>query len=262
MLNLFVLNIKTLLRYRELIGSLVGKELKARYRGSALGMLWTFLNPLLLLTVYALVFSVYMRVEMENYAVFMFAGLLPWIWFSTSLLDGVNSVVSSGDLITKSMFPAEILPMVKIVANLVNYVLSLPLLLFFMFVYNIPMTLQMVWLPIIMIAQLTLIVGLVYLFAAVNVKFRDTQHVLNSALVLWFFISPILYPATQVPEEYRFTFLLNPIAPLVIGYQNIFVHGTPPDLTAIGAVFGVGLFVTIFSVAWFERNKETFAEEI
>ncbi|MBF0170224.1 MAG: ABC transporter permease [Nitrospinae bacterium] len=262
MLKLFILNVQTLLRYRELIGSLVGKELKARYRGSALGMLWTFLNPLLLLTVYALVFSVYMRVEMENYAVFMFAGLLPWIWFSTSLLDGVNSVVSSGDLITKSMFPAEILPMVKIVANLANYVFSLPLLIFFMFVYGIPLTAQVVWLPVLMVAQLTLTVGLVYFFAAMNVRFRDTQHVLGSALTLWFFVSPILYPASQVPEEYRFTFLLNPMAPMVMGYQNIFVHGTPPDFLAVGGVFLGGLIVSLFSVAWFERNKETFAEEI
>jgi ABC-type polysaccharide/polyol phosphate export permease len=262
MFTLFLENVKTVVRYRELIGSLVGKELKARYRGSALGMLWTFLNPLLLLTVYALVFSVYMRVEMENYAVFMFAGLLPWIWFSTSLLDGVNSVVSSGDLITKSMFPAEILPMIKIVANLVNYVLSLPLLFFFLVVYGVPITGQLIWLPLVMTAQTLLTVGLVYLFSAINVRFRDTQHVLGNGLTLWFFISPILYPAAQVPEEYRFTFLLNPMAPLVMAYQDIFVHGVAPNMTAVAWVGAVGAVVSLFSIALFERSKETFAEEI
>jgi len=125
-------NFSVFYKYRELIVSLVSKELKSRYRGSVLGMLWTFLNPLLLLLVYAVVFSVYMRIEMENYSVFMFSGLLPWVWFSSSLIEGSNSIAASGNLITKSMFPAEILPVIKVLSNLFNYIFSLPLLLAFM----------------------------------------------------------------------------------------------------------------------------------
>lgn len=252
----------TIYRHRELIANLVGKELKSRYRGSTLGMLWTFLNPLLLLLVYALVFTVYMRIAMENYAVFVFVGLLPWIWFSTSLLEGVNAVVASGDLITKSMFPAEILPMVRVISNLVNFILSLPLLFIFMIIYGVPITSAIFWLPLIVFAQLLFITGLVYLFSAINVRFRDTQHILNNFLVLWFFLCPIIYPVSQVPEAYRFTFYLNPAAIITIGYHDIFINGSRPDLLPIAGVAGLGVVIILIGVRLFERLKDTFAEEI
>ena len=255
-------NVSTLIKYRELISSLVSKELKARYRGSVLGLAWTFLSPLLLLLVYALVFSVYVRIEMENYAVFMFAGLLPWIWFSSSMMDGVNSVTTSSNLITKSMFPAEILPMVKIVSNLFNYIFSLPLLFIFMIGYSVPFKGTILWLPVIMLAQFAFTTGLVYFFSAINVRFRDVQHILNNFLTLWFFICPILYPVSQTPEKLWFTFYLNPMAVLTMGYQDIFIHGVTPDLFNISMILVVGLLCTLLGFSQFDREKETFAEEI
>ena len=262
MLKIFQEHIDTLYKYRELIANLVGKDLKARYRGSAMGMMWTFLNPLLLLLVYALVFSVYMRVQVQNYAVFVFSGLLPWIWFSSSLLDWVNSITASGALITKSMFPAEILPMVKVIANMVNYLFSLPLLLIFMVVYGVPITLSVMWLPLIAFAQLLFTIGLVYVFSALNVRFRDVQHILNNFLVLWFFLCPIIYPISQTPEKWRFTFYLNPMATLSIAYQDIFVSGKTPNLVMLLALLVVGLAITLFGFSQFDRYKESFAEEI
>lgn len=261
-LKTFQDHLETLFKYRELIANLVAKELKARYRGSALGMLWTFLNPLLLLLVYALVFSVYMRVDLENYAVFVFAGLLPWIWFSTSLLEGVNSITSSGALITKSMFPAEVLPMVKVIANMINYFLSLPLLFIFIFLYGVPVTSSVLWLPVVALAQLLFTTGLVYLFSALNVRFRDIQHILNNLLVLWFFLCPIIYPVSQTPESFRFTFYLNPMAALAISYQDIFIWGRPPNFLIIMSLLAVGFVITLFGLREFDRFKETFAEEI
>ncbi|HSO73180.1 MAG TPA: ABC transporter permease, partial [Thermodesulfobacteriota bacterium] len=118
-------------RYRSLVSSLILRELKARYRGSVLGFLWTFLNPLLLLGVYALVFNVYFRIQMEHYAGFMFTGLLPWIWFSSSLIEGTNAITSGGSLITKVLFPGQLLPLVKVGSNLMNFLLSLPILFVF-----------------------------------------------------------------------------------------------------------------------------------
>lgn len=249
-------------RHRELVANLVAKELKARYRGSTLGMLWTFLNPLLLLLVYAIVFSVYMRVQMENYAVFVFAGLLPWIWFSSSLMEGVNSITSSGPLITKSMFPAEILPMVKIISNMFNYLFSLPLLFIFMAIYGVPLTLHILWMPFIAAAQLLFTIGLVYMAAAVNVRFRDVQHILGNLLVLWFFLCPIIYPISQTPEKWRFTFYLNPMAALILSYQDIFIHGRAPSLFILAALVAVGAAITLVGFRQFDLYKESFAEEI
>jgi ABC-type polysaccharide/polyol phosphate export permease len=253
---------ETIYRHRELIANLVGKELKSRYRGSALGMLWTFLNPLLLLLVYALVFSVYMRVDMENYAVYMFTGLLPWIWFASSLNEGVNAVVASGDLLTKSMFPAEVLPMVRVIANLANYIFSLPLLFLFMLIYGVPFTPAILLAPVVMGAQLIFTIGLVYFFAAVNVRYRDMQHILGNFVTLWFFLCPIIYPVTQAPEQWRFTFYLNPAAVITMGYHDVFLYGKAPDFLMIGIVAAAGMGITLVGVWLFERLKDTFAEEI
>lgn len=262
MFRSFFENFSIIYRYRELIVSLVGKELKARYRGSSIGVMWTFLNPLLLMLVYALVFSVYMRIEMENYSVFMFAGLLPWIWFSSSIMDGVNSITSAGNLITKSLFPAEILPMVKILSNLCNYIFSLPLLFFFMLWFQVNFSLAIIWLPLIMLAQLLFTTGLVYFFSSLNVRYRDIQHILGNLLTLWFFMCPIIYPVPMIPQNLQFTYYLNPMAVLTVGYQDIFIHSKAPDLVSTLIIIGVGLVCMLVGFRQFERNKETFAEEV
>jgi ABC-type polysaccharide/polyol phosphate export permease len=262
MIKYFTENATSLYKRRELISTLVSKELKARYRGSLLGIVWTFLNPLLLLLVYSLVFSVYMRVQMENYALFVFTGLLPWIWFSSSLGDGASSVVGSGSLITKSMFPAEVLPMVKILSNLMNYIFSLPLILIFMLAYGVPLRPSMLWLPVVMAVQLLLTLGLVYFLSALNVRFRDTQHVLGNLLTLWFFLTPILYSANNAPADYRHLLYLNPMTVLAVSYQDIFLYGKAPDITALLALGLFGVLVSLIGFRQFEIGKDMFAEEI
>ena len=262
MIKQFVDNMASLYRRRELISTLVAKELKARYRGSLLGMVWTFLNPLLLLLVYSLVFSVYMRVQMENYALFVFTGLLPWIWFTSSLSDGATAVVSSGSLITKSMFPAEVLPMVKILSNLMNYIFSLPLLFIFMAAYGVPLHLSILWLPVVMAAQLVMTLGMVYFLSALNVRFRDTQHVLGNLLTLWFFLTPVLYSIKNAPEDYRHLLFLNPMTVLAVSYQDIFIYGKAPNITYLLALGLTGVVVTLIGFRQFEIGKDMFAEEI
>lgn len=195
--------------HRALVSALAARELKGRYRGSALGFLWTFLNPLLLLCVYALVFSVYFRVQMENYAVFMFTGLLPWVYFSSALNEGAGAITDGGSLVTKVLFPQQVLPCVKVVSNLANFVLSLPILAIFMLASGVPLTIHLVAFVIVVAVHTIFTMGLVLLLSALNVFLRDTRHILNNLLTLWFFLTPILYPVTQVPENYRFMIYLN-----------------------------------------------------
>ncbi len=149
-----------LYRYRALIGTLVLRELRARYRGSFLGFLWSFLNPLLLMLVYALVFSIYLRVPMEGYAVFLFSGLLPWLWFSSSLAHASGVIVASGALVKRILFPAEVLPLVSVLANLINMLLSLPLLLVFLLAFGIQLHAVLLFLPLLVVLQLLLTTGL------------------------------------------------------------------------------------------------------
>jgi ABC-type polysaccharide/polyol phosphate export permease len=262
MIKHFTENAASLYKRRELIATLVSKELKARYRGSVLGIIWTFLNPLLLLLVYSLVFSVYMRVQMENYALFVFTGLLPWIWFTSSLSEGASAVVSSGSLITKSMFPAEVLPMVKILSNLMNYVFSLPLIFLFMVVYGVPLRPSVLWLPVVMAIQLVFTLGLVYFLSALNVRFRDTQHVLGNLLTLWFFLTPVLYSINNAPAGYRHLLYFNPMTVLAVSYQDIFLYGKAPNITYLLTLALASVVVTLIGFRQFEMGKDMFAEEI
>lgn len=246
--------------YRTLIGSLVQRQLAARYRGSVLGFLWTFLNPLLLILIYCLVFTVFVRFEMKNYGAFVFAGLLPWIWWSTSLLEGANSILASGHLITKAMFPPEVLPAVSLLATTVNFLLSLPILLATLLFLHVPLTLALLALPFVIAVQFILSAGLIFLFSALNVQFRDLQHLLANALSLLFFVTPVLYPHTNVPERYRILTQLNPMATIVRAYQDIFYHGTFPSGGALLLVLLLGIGLLFFGAWRFRSDREMLAE--
>jgi ABC-type polysaccharide/polyol phosphate export permease len=251
-----------LLRYRSLINSLVGRELKARYRGSWLGFFWTFLNPLLLLAVYALVFNVYLRIRMEHYAGFVFAGLLPWIWFASSLQEGATSITAGGSLVTKVIFPSQVLPLVRIFSNLINYLLGLPILFGFLWIMGVFQGWPLLWLPLILLIHLLFINGLVLMLATVNVFFRDIQHILANLLTLWFFLTPILYPISQVPPLFQKWVLLNPMTLFALAYQDLFFYNQMPNLRHLAVLWAVSLTLQGVGLLFFETYKETFAEKI
>src|SRR6476659_1052659 len=184
-------NLKQLIRYRGLIQSLVARELKARYRGSVLGFMWSFINPLLLLAIYSFVFSIILpnaTPGVQPYGVFMFCGILPWNWFATSLTDASGSLIAGGNLIKKVLFPAEVLPFVSVLANMVHFFLGLPILIAFLFYYRRwPDGLDLFWFPVTVIVQLIFTTGLALVLSALTVHFRDIRDILSNVLTLWFF---------------------------------------------------------------------------
>jgi lipopolysaccharide transport system permease protein len=252
--------LRELARYRILVVALVGRQLKARYRGSILGFLWTVLNPLLLMAVYALVFRVYVRIDVPDYALFLLSGLLPWTFFATSLSEGVNAVVSGGTLVTKSLFPAHILPTVTVLANLVNFLLSLPVLAAFMMFYGVPFHWSLLAFPVIVVLQTVFTWGLALTLASMNVHFRDVQHILANVLALWFFLCPIVYSTDHIPESLRIVQTLNPMGVLVDAYHGIFLEGRVPPLDVLGTlVLFAGASVAVGLIV-FERFRDSFAE--
>ena len=256
-----LLNLQELYRYRSLFWALVKRHLAMRYRGSVLGFLWSFLNPLLLMLVYTLVFRYYIRFEqVENYTIFLFCGLLPWIWFTSSLSEGTSSIVSSGHLITKSLFPAHLLPCVSIATNMIHFIFSLPLLFLFMGYMHIPFNLSLLFLPVIVLLQYIFMHGLVLMLASLNVFYRDVQHLLGNVLTLLFFLSPILYPISAVPERFRFTMEWNPIAQTTLFYHQVVLDGLLPDLNALIFVFICGLLMLLSGNFVFNHYRESFAE--
>jgi lipopolysaccharide transport system permease protein len=256
-------NFRELYQYRALLWSLVQRELKARYRNSVLGFLWTFLNPMMLMLVYALIFKVYMRQDMPNYTFFMFVGLLPWIWFSTSLIGGATSISDRRDLMTKVRFPAQVLPTTVVATNLLNYLFALPLMLALGTLYGAYPTWHVVAFPLVVLVQLLFTMAVVYLVAALNVTFRDLQHIVGNFTLLFFFLTPVIYPATAIPEKYRpLVLLFNPMAALVTSYQNIFYAHSLPDFRALAFVGLLAVLMLWFSSEVFERRREDFAESI
>jgi lipopolysaccharide transport system permease protein len=247
-------------KYRSLIFALVARHIATRYRGSALGFLWSLLNPLFLMLIYTLVFKYYIRFQQDNYSLYVFCGLLPWIWMSSGLIESTNSIVASGHLITKSMFPPQILPVVSIVTNLVHFLLSLILLLIFMVIYKVPITIAVLFLPVVILLQFLFIYALGLLLASLNVKFRDVQHLLGNLLSLLFFLCPVVYPASSVPEQFRFTLEINPFAGLIVMYQQILLDGRFPDMKILGLVTVLTVLITIAATSVFRRHREHIAE--
>jgi len=261
-------NLRQLLRYRALISALVARELKARYRGSVLGFLWSFVNPLLLLLIYNFVFTKVMpgaRGEgLEPYALFLFRGLLPWTWFSSSLLDSASVLIAGGNLIRKVMFPAEVLPIVTVFAGLVHYCLGLVVLAAFFVYYGHPLiSLDLLWLPVIVLVQLLLTLGLSLLIAALTVHFRDLRDLLANLMTLWFFGTPIIYPLSRAPESARWLLNLNPFTHLAVSYQDVLFRPDPftgwRRLLAVGAV---SIVVCLAGYFVFDRLRDTLAEEV
>ncbi len=261
-------NLAKLFRFRGLIQTLVVRDLKARYRGSVLGFFWSFFNPLMLLLIYTFVFTKVMvgihPAEMEPYALFMFCGILPWTWFSSSLLESSNTLIAGGNLIKKVLFPAEVLPIVTVLANMVHFFLGLPILAAFVIYYQRPVDpLELLWFPVIVLVQLILTTGLALFLSALTVHFRDVKDLLGNLLTLWFFSTPIIYPMLTAPEDLRWWLNLNPMTHLMISYQEVLFfpgpHGHYKWLLALGALSVVVFFAGYFV---FDRLRDSFAEEV
>jgi lipopolysaccharide transport system permease protein len=257
-----VMIFRELLAYRALIQTLVIRDLKVRYRGSALGLLWTLLNPLLYMGIYALVFSVYIRIGMERYAAFLLCGLLPWIWFSSSLVSGTTSIIEGAGLIKKVFFPPQVLPTVSVIANFVNFLLSLPLLFAILLLFGVSLGWALLALPLIMAMQFALILGFTLIVSAVSVRYRDIPPILTHLLSFWFFLTPIIYPITQAPERFRALLLLNPVTPFSLAYQNTLLYNELPSGQGIAAMASIGAVALCLGVLVFRRFRWSFAEEV
>jgi ABC-type polysaccharide/polyol phosphate export permease len=261
-------NLRRLFGYRALIQSLVARDLKARYRGSVLGLLWSFLNPLLLLAIYTFVFTQVTpagpRAGFQPYALFIFCGLLPWTWFSSSLLESSTVLISGGNLIRKVLFPAEVLPIVTVLAAFVHFCLGLLIVAAAIAYFRVPVSaVDLLWLPVVIAAQLVFTLGLALIVSALTLHFRDLRDLLANLMTMWFFATPILYPMSAVNPRWHAMLNLNPFTHLAVAYQQLlFVqgpyHGGPRILTVAAG----SLVVLAIGYAVFDRLRDTLAEAV
>jgi lipopolysaccharide transport system permease protein len=255
-------NIEELYRFRALVWALTLRHIRSRYRGSVLGFVWSFLNPLFLMAVYTLVFQYYIRFETkEFYPTFLLTGLLPWLWFTGGVLDATSSISSGGNLITKAMFPPQVLPAVAVLTHFVNFLFALPVLVAFLLAVGTVPGMAMLLLPLVFMLQIFVMLGISFLLSSLNVMYRDIQHVTGNLFTLMFFVTPVLYPLDTIPEKHRQTMLvLNPMAPVSEMYRQIVLYDTLPSFWWMLWVLVVGLILFAVGNLVFNRYREQFAE--
>lgn len=252
----------SLWRFRAAIQVLIARELKVRYRGAALGFLWSFANPLIFMSVYVLVFSVYLRIDVERYPAFVLCGLLPWTWFAASLTEASRSIIDNRALVKKVALPSAIFPLVAIGANLAHFLLSLPVLFVLLLGLGVRLSWSVLLLPVVLFVQFLLTFGLALTCSSLAVRFRDLLQIVPNLLALWFFVTPIFYPERMVPEGFRALLLINPMAPLIKLYQQILYEGRAPDPRALGLLLLLGVALVLVGDRVFVARREFFAEEI
>lgn len=272
--------LRELFKYRQLIITLVSRELKARYRGTVLGFFWSLVNPLLLLIVYSIIFGVLlpgssgrianseMQITGINYSIFLFSGLLPWIWFSSSILDASNVLFIHGNLIKKLRFPIEVLPIMNVLTNLVHFVLGVPILLLFILLLGkgIAVTPWLLFFPVAVFVQLIFTLGLCFLVSALTVHFRDLRDILANLLTLWFFATPVIYPfMSQQIQQHKAVVLalsLNPMTHIIEAYHYTFFFGSLPHWKKIPVTLLVGCLFFYLGYLIFDKLRDTFVEEV
>lgn len=258
--------VQTIIERRELIAILVARDLKARYRSSVLGFLWSFLNPLLMMGIYTLVFQYYMRMGWDDpfpYALYLLVGLIPWTWFASSLSEGSTSLLSGGQMLKNVRFPAEILPLVVVLANFIHFLIGLGLLAAFLLIGGVQVSLTAVNIVFFIACQFAMTFGLAAMLSGVTVFLRDMQHLLGNALTVWFFLSPIIYKADQLdhlPAIAWVFFYINPMAPVILGYQDALLYGQMPSAYQVLGSLGWSAALLGLGVRFFSNVRENLAE--
>ena len=266
--------------YRDLLYNLIVRDLKVRYKHSALGFFWSLLNPLLLMAVFTFVFTALLPGDTRAaFHIFFLSALLPWNWCATSVSATLNSIVGNSHLIKKVYFPREMLPVSVVLSNMINYVLSLPALLFFMiflrpglptspFAANcefVCLNSHLLWLPVLILTQALFLMGLGFFLSALNVFFRDTSVLVEVGLSAWFFLTPIIYDAKDVAGEYsNLMYYFNPMASIIANYRDIFYFNSPLGLAPEFVLRSLVTCAIIFVLGYFffMRFSRNFGEEL
>lgn len=255
-------SIKELYKYREMLKNLVIKDLRTRYKGSILGFLWTFVNPLLQLLIYSVIFSTIMRINIDKYYMFQFVALLPWIFFATSVQVSTTSIIFNKDLVKKVYFPREILPISVVNAGLMNLLFGFIVVFLALIVSKIYISYALIALPIVIFVEYVMTLSFSLLLSALNVYFRDLEHILSIVMMAWFYLTPIIFPVEMIPQKYLRLFFLNPMTPIINSFRDILYYKRFPDFKMLLMTLLLATILLVFSYNVFRKLEMNFAEEI
>lgn len=253
---------KNLYNYRELLKTNVKKEIRGKYKNSFLGVLWSFLNPLLQIVVYAIVFQIILKNPQENYAVFICCGLIPWTFFSSALTRSAFTMVENGNLLKKVYFPREILPISIVTSEAVNFLISTIIIIAFVVFGGLGISKYMVFYPIVWIAQYILLVGLSLIVSSISVYVRDLQHLIGVVLQLFFYATPIVYSADIIPDNLKWILNINPMTYIIEAYRDIFYNQTMIDIMPLLILIGISVVLCVIGYLIFNKLQKGFAEQL
>ncbi|MBR1738167.1 MAG: ABC transporter permease [Firmicutes bacterium] len=255
--------LKELYLYRHMIKSMVKKDLRGRYKGSVLGFLWTFVNPLLQLVVYTFVFSVILKNGIEKFYLYLFVALVPWIFFSSSVTGGSVCIFAQKDLVKKIYFCRQVIPVSYVTSCFVNMLFTFVIIFAVLIVSGVTINpVAIACLPVIMITEYILALGMALIAASLDVYFRDLQHILGILMMAWMYCTPIMYKVEIVPEKFMPLFNLNPMTPIITAYRDVLYYAKVPQLQTIVHALVLGIIVLVVGNFIFDKLQRHFAEEL
>lgn len=253
---------QNLYNYREFLLTNVKKEIRGKYKKSVLGVLWSFLNPLLMLAVYAVIFPLILKIKEDNYVIFLITALIPWNFFTTVITQGAATIIQNGNIIKKVYFPREILPISIVTSGLVNFLISEIIVFIFILFSGIGFSIYIAYLPLVILIQYVLLLGITFILSSVTVFLRDLEHIIGVVIQVLFYGTPIMYNLNTLAPQYANIIRLNPLTPIIQAYRDILYTKMAPDLVSLG---GIGLFSVILMIIGyfvFDKLQKKFAEEL
>lgn len=255
--------LKELYAYREMIVSLVRKDLRGRYKGSVLGFLWTFINPLCQLLIYTIVFSVILKSGIDKFYLFLFVALVPWIFCTSSITGGAMSILAQQDMVKKIYFPRQVLPIAYVTSCFVNMLFCFVIIFLVLFLSGTGVNIKaLLYLPFIMLIEYVLVLGVAMLTSAFTVYFRDLEHILGLITMAWMYLTPIMYSVDMVPKEFVGIFNLNPMTPIIIAYRDILYYKQIPHMSTLLQGTLIGICILVIGNIVFEKLQKGFVEEM
>ena len=250
--------------YRELLKTNVKKEIRGRYKGSFLGVLWSFINPLLQVLVYAIVFPYIMRNTVDNYLIFLVVGIIPWTFFTTCINQGIASIRANAGIIKKVYFPREILLISQVLSGLVNFMISCVIIFVFCFAFGYGISIQVLMLPVVALIQSILILGIILILSSLNAYIQDLEYIVSFLLTMGMYATPVIYDLSLLDGAGILGKIIrmNPLTILVMSYRDIFMYHVWPPMKQLGAVALLALVILIIGYKVFKKLEKGFAEEL
>ncbi len=254
--------IKNLYTYRELLRNNIKKEIRGRYKGSILGILWSFINPLLQTLIYAFIFPLILQNVQDNYVAFLIIGVFTWYFFANTIANGNRIIINNANIINKIYFPREILPISSVTSGLVNYLISFPIILIFLLFSKIGFSIYILLVPLIILIEYILTLGIIFITSSITVYIRDFEFIVNFFINLLFYATPILYAVNDIPSKWQWLIKLNPITSIINSLRDILLYHNCPNILSLLLALISSLVILIIGIFIFRKLEKRFSEEL